>query len=173
MATEHPTGCPMCGGIIDLEAQSRICRSCPLYSWTRGCRLDLVRCPHCGYHSLPSERRAALPLPSTCRQPSAAAPGTPGGEEGGGEAGRAERTLNEVAVGREARLHSFNGLNEMALQRLVAYGLVPGVRLRVLQRRPATILKFRQTELALEKHLAGAIYVIPEGRKEEEPHGTA
>jgi Fe2+ transport system protein FeoA len=44
----------------------------------------------------------------------------------------------------------------------MSYGLVPGVRLKILQRVPATILKIHQTELALEHALTKAIYVLSE-----------
>jgi Fe2+ transport system protein FeoA len=68
-------------------------------------------------------------------------------------------TLNELAVGAQACLVGFDSLTERDLQRLVAYGLVPGARLKVLQRVPAYILKIHETELALEHSLVKAIYV--------------
>ncbi len=146
--------CPMCHLPLYAEAQAQACRSCPLYRWTRGCHLRLIRCPRCGYHSLPEEpteratasqaSQVAKPLPRQDSDCGAACP------------------LSELAVGAWARLVSFNGLKERDLQRLVAYGLVPGVRLKMLQRVPTYILKIHETELALEEALAAAIYVTSE-----------
>ncbi len=68
--------------------------------------------------------------------------------------------LGELPVGAQARLVGYDSLNERELQRLVAYGLVPGVRVTLLQRVPAYILKIHETELALEHTVAKAIYVL-------------
>ncbi|MBX6366057.1 MAG: ferrous iron transport protein A, partial [Gemmatimonadetes bacterium] len=43
--------------------------------------------------------------------------------------------------------------------RLVALGLVPGVRLRLLQRYPAFVIRVGRAELALDGELAGRIRV--------------
>jgi len=68
-------------------------------------------------------------------------------------------TLDALRAGERARLVGYDGISEHELQRLAAYGLVPGVQLTVLQRKPAVILRFHQTELAVEPALAKAIYV--------------
>ncbi|MFQ5847967.1 MAG: FeoA family protein [Candidatus Methylomirabilales bacterium] len=142
--------CPMCRAPLDEAAQVQACRNCPLYHWTRGCRLQLIRCPRCGYHSLPGEGTAAS---------QAGAPAVPPWPCVLKE-GDAVCVLGEVAVGAQARVVGFDSDHERDVQRLVAYGLVPGVRLTVLQRVPATIIKIHETELALEHSLAKAIYVL-------------
>lgn len=138
--------CPMCHGLLDATAQAQACQSCPLYHLTSGCCLQLIRCPTCGYHSLPGEE---TPPPRVL----------PRVEPLHAENGAA-RPLNELAVGAHACLVGFDSLGERDLQRLVAYGLVPGSRLKVLQRVPAYILKIHETELALEHSLVKAIYVL-------------
>lgn len=152
------TDCPMCGAALDLEAQARACRRCPLFHLARGCVLKLIRCPSCGYHSLAHERsrpsrdaQEALTRSSELRE------------------GRDVRPLNELDPGRGAHVVGFKGLDERTLQRLVAYGLAPGVRLLMLQQRPACILKVHQTELALEDALAGTVYITPEHAVERSP----
>jgi len=70
-----------------------------------------------------------------------------------------ELTLHALRCGQLARLAGYNGVPERELARLAAYGLVPGVRLAVLQRRPTFVVRFHQTELALEPALARAIRV--------------
>lgn len=44
--------------------------------------------------------------------------------------------------------------------KLAALGILPGVRLRVVQRSPAWVLKVGRTEIALDAELAGRIRVV-------------
>lgn len=135
--------CPMCKTVWDQSQQAGACGRCPLYRLNRGCRLKLLRCPACGYHSLRSESSPFSPPPSL--MPS------------GGTV--SSLTLDALRAGQCARLVGYDDIAESELQRLAAYGLVPGVELTVLQRKPAVILRFHQTELALEPALAKAMYV--------------
>ena len=136
--------CPMCKTVWDESQQASACGHCPLYRLNRGCRLKLLRCPACGYHSLRSECLHSSPTTS----PVAPAQGSV-----------SSLTLEGLRVGQRARLVGYDGISEHELQRLAAYGLVPGVQLTVLQRKPAVILRFHQTELAVEPALAKAMYV--------------
>ena len=124
--------CPMCGSVLDERAQERACRGCPLRALTKGCRLGLLRCPACGYHSLAREFE---PIPSGARR------------------------LSDLPPGGEARLVGFDGLREGDVRKLLAYGLVPGVRVRVVQKSPAVIVRVGGTELALDAELAAALEV--------------
>ena len=45
------------------------------------------------------------------------------------------------------------------LVRLSSLGLIPGVELRLVQRRPATVVAMGETTLALQSDIAGEIYV--------------
>ena len=144
----------MCGAALDPEARERACRGCPLRALTKGCRLGLVRCPVCGYHSLAREAHG----PKGGWAPSIA----PSHRLGSGPKGRARskpNKLNELPPGAEAHLAGFNGLWGPDVKRLLAYGLVPGVRVRVLQKSPAVVLRVGETELALEEALAASIEV--------------
>ncbi len=144
--------CPMCRVSFDGTAQGTACQRCPLYHLHRGCRLQLVRCPRCGYHSLPAEGPARPQAPHAIESLPI-------------EDCSAACRLGDLSAGTQARLVGFDSLDEKDLHRLVAYGLVPGVRLKVLQRVPAYILKIHETELALEHTLAEAIYVLSEQQK--------
>jgi Fe2+ transport system protein FeoA len=139
--------CPMCRVSFDPSSGIHACQSCPFYHLARGCRLRLIRCPRCGYHSLPTEETISSPVPSALQASAMKDCG-------------AACLLAELGVGAQGRVVGFDSLNERELQRLMAYGLVPGVRLKILQHVPATILKIHQTELALEHTLAKAIYVV-------------
>lgn len=148
--------CPMCRIPLDVTAGTQACESCPFYHWTRGCRLQLVRCPGCGYHSLPVEGTVE-PEVFLVIEPLAIE-----------DCGKA-CSLVELIVGAQARLVGFDSLHEHEVQRLMAYGLVPGVHLKVLQRVPAYILRIHETELALEYSLAKAIYVLSDEKQSTRP----
>ncbi len=49
-----------------------------------------------------------------------------------------------------------------AAAKLAGLGILPGVRLRLVQRFPAYVLRLGRTELALDRELASRIRVVPE-----------
>ena len=143
--------CPMCRAEIDAAALHGICDACPLYAATKRCRLDLIPCPGCGYHSLAWEhdtQEETAPALENLQLPNV--------EESNGAV-----RLSELPAGTSARLLGFNGLVEKDLGRLTAHGLLPGVQVEVIQRVPAVILGLYQTELALESRLAAGVWVVP------------
>ena len=172
------TSCPMCGAAVDAVSMEGACGSCPLYHLSSGCCISLIACPSCGYHSLPGESGgtvstgagvqpagavgSALPVVSVTDEapahPAPTAPEpvsfTPANVEGA-------RPLSELPSGTRARLVGFNDLDDRQLGRLTAHGLLPGVVVEVIQRFPAVILSFYQSELALETAVARSIWVVP------------
>lgn len=150
--------CPMCRSALDPETQHQACEHCPLHRLTEGCAIQMVRCPFCGYHSLATEVEiapradmdGAVAIERTRRTASSDAKG---------------RQLNQLLDASDGVVTGFNGLSDRAQRRLMAYGLVPGARFRLLQRRPAYILRVGQTELALESEIAESVYVdtLPQG----------
>lgn len=141
--------CPMCGSEIAASSLS-VCDSCPLHSLTGGCSLELVPCPGCGYHALPGELTAAV------------APGDQAAEVPlacGAEGGISTQPLSGLGAGHRARIAWVRCGDEAINRRLLAYGLAPGARIEVLQRRPALILRVYETELALAPEVAEGIAV--------------
>jgi hypothetical protein len=94
---------------------------------------------------------ASAPVPRASTQPASF---TPANVEGA-------RPLSELPAGTRARLIGFNDLDDRQLGRLTAHGLLPGVVVEVIQRFPAVILGFYQSELALETGVAKSIWVVP------------
>lgn len=80
-------------------------------------------------------------------------------------------SLDELPLGAEARLVGFDGLREPDVRRLLAYGLAPGVRVRLLQKSPAVVVKTGEIELALEAELARSVEVAPQPRIRVEVQG--
>jgi hypothetical protein len=163
----------MCRAAISAATIAGVCSSCPLYHMKSGCSIDLIACPQCGYHSLPQEHGApggngaavAATAPAIATTAAAVAPGDherraarpPAVAECSGA-----MRLSEVPAGTSVRLLGFNGVDDNYLGRLTAYGMLPGVTMRVLQRFPAIILGVYQAELALETELAEGVWVLPE-----------
>ena len=125
---------------------------------TRGCRLGLLRCPLCGYHSLARE------FQDLSKQETSEEATTTMVTMSTTKALQGKVSLGELPPGAEARLLGFDGLREPDMRRLLAYGLAPGVQVRLLQKSPAVVIKAGETELALEGELARSIEVAPQPR---------
>lgn len=67
--------------------------------------------------------------------------------------------LAELKVGEEARVAYIATRDHHRLDRLGALGVLPGTRLRLHQRRPAFIIFLGETQLALDREVAGEIFV--------------
>jgi len=141
--------CPMCGSELADRALS-VCDHCPLQRLSGGCTLELVPCAQCGYHSLPDELAAAPQGHPRSREVPAAC---------GAEGTQDTLPLGSLRAGTLARVARVDCGDEAVDRRLLAYGLAPGARIEVLQRRPALILRIYETELALAPEVAAGIAV--------------
>ncbi len=152
--------CPLCRSTLDPDAQARACRHCPLHHLTEGCALRMIRCSVCGYHSFATEvEEIADGAETTDAEQRERIPDTAPASPAPTAATAVERRLDELPSAGNAVVTGFNGLSERATRRLMAYGLVPGARVTLLQRRPAYILRVGQSELALEAEIAASVHV--------------
>jgi Fe2+ transport system protein FeoA len=76
------------------------------------------------------------------------------------------RTLAALAAGTRGVIVRVDGGDGERADRLVALGVTPGARVTVLQTFPGVVFQCDQTELAVEREVAGAILVrtTEEGR---------
>ena len=65
--------------------------------------------------------------------------------------------VGEAGTVCELRLH-----DHTIAQKLLALGVVPGVRVRVVQRFPVYVLQIGYTQIAIDHHLAKAVRVEPD-----------
>lgn len=67
--------------------------------------------------------------------------------------------LTDLGIGGGGAISCLEGPGAPRSAKLMALGLVPGVRLRLLQRYPAFVIRVGRAELALDAELAGRIRV--------------
>jgi Fe2+ transport system protein FeoA len=71
-----------------------------------------------------------------------------------------DQTLANILPGENAIIVDFlPGISSEQRAHLLAYGVIPGSIIRVIQQTPVTILEVDQLELALEKKIANSIKV--------------
>ncbi len=75
-------------------------------------------------------------------------------------------SLAELGAGESGRITYIKPENHARLHQLLSFGLEPGVTVTVLRTTPALCLMFENTELALDRDIAGSIFVWKaEGKK--------
>jgi len=68
-------------------------------------------------------------------------------------------SLEEVTEGEQCELVCLNGSPASRRSALAVYGLVPGSRLWLTQKRPTFIIRVGETELAFESNIAREMFV--------------
>jgi Fe2+ transport system protein FeoA len=146
--------CGLCGHRFDPSALA--CHSeCPL-----GAHCTLICCPRCGYQVVDTGRtflgRLLARLLRTRPEP---APGPVRLREPAEP--RETIPLSHVLPGREVEVVSLRDLPGPRASRLAAFGIVPGSRVEVLQRRPTPVIRVGETEIALGPEVLERIEVTP------------
>ncbi len=67
--------------------------------------------------------------------------------------------LTQLAPGTQARVVEVRASDPARLNRLGAYGLVPGSLVRLQQQRPTLILRVDETEVAIDDAVGSEIFV--------------
>jgi Fe2+ transport system protein FeoA len=83
------------------------------------------------------------------------------------------RPLSELRAGHEGRVACIRTDDGRRLEYLSSLGIVPGVVLRLLQRRLAAVVKVGETEVAIDFDIARQIYVQPDLSGRRGPRGLA
>jgi DtxR family Mn-dependent transcriptional regulator len=68
--------------------------------------------------------------------------------------------LHRMRAGAEAEIQFLIPTSATRLDRLAPLGIVPGARVRILRLRPVVILEIGETTLALDREVAGDVYVL-------------
>ena len=67
--------------------------------------------------------------------------------------------LSEIEAGSMVTIERIISGSSRRLQRLASLGIVPGVKLRLISKRPTFVLQFDYTSLALDGSIANEIFV--------------
>ncbi len=73
-------------------------------------------------------------------------------------------SVDRMHTGETARVAYINTKNYSRLQKLTSFGVSPGVKVKLHQRKPAFVLECDQTQVAIEEAVAEEIYVFREPR---------
>jgi DtxR family Mn-dependent transcriptional regulator len=75
--------------------------------------------------------------------------------------------LSELKEGESGTIAYIHTKERERLERLMALGVLPGQGITLLQRFPSFVFRVGETQVAMDEHLAGHIYVRPGGKKAE------
>jgi len=70
--------------------------------------------------------------------------------------------ITELNVGEKCKVINLETSNETRLQKLLSMGILPGRHIEILQKVPSYILQVGQTQYAIDKEIADAIYIEQE-----------
>lgn len=71
------------------------------------------------------------------------------------------RRLAELPEGAQGRVEALATQDPERLQKLMAFGILPGMPIVLLQRRPAFVFQVGQTQVAVDEQVAADILVAP------------
>lgn len=138
--------CQLCGA--EFEPTAMGCQDkCPM---SRQCRL--ICCPHCGYQVVDEDRSRLARLVEKVwslfrrKRSRSARPLDP-------------VPLSDVEPGSRVQLLSLGALEPARQARLIAFGLVPGSEVQLVQRLPAPVIRVGETDLALGAEMLAQIRV--------------
>ena len=130
--------CEFCGYEFTKEQAGQACRGCPIS------QCNLIKGPRCGYETLPEPKfvksiKKAL-----------------GKKEGVKHGKKPLPLLNE---GEKATVVELLKEDKKSLHRLMAMGVMPGMPIEILQRKPTYVLELGNTQIAIDKEMAEKIIV--------------
>ncbi len=140
--------CPLCG--FEFQREDALCEhGCPLGNFC-----SLARCPSCEYE-FPARYRKMSWFGRLFRKKRDPLP-----------AGLSSvRRLTEITPGKPVQVMAAGDTRAERSTALAGFGLVPGAVVTVVQRRPECVIKVGETELALDRDIAGRIFVTDQSRR--------
>ncbi|HRL10786.1 MAG TPA: FeoA domain-containing protein [Aggregatilineales bacterium] len=137
------THCPLCG--YDFNDGDMACHtSCVFHN-----HCSIVCCPNCGYQ-LPDENRSHLA--DLFKR-------LTGRKEEQPEPRSQLRPLSALLPGQSARIVKVSAATAHRQERLSVFGVIPGAKITLQQRKPAYVLRVGFTELSIEYEIADSILV--------------
>lgn len=130
--------CALCGFCYSEQEAQKSCSHCLV---TKGCKL--VRCPNCGFETPPEPRWLTYIRDRFSRS---------------------HFLLTDLETNRESEIVSIQTRDPKKLQKLIALGLFPGVKLTLIQKFPSYTFQMGHSQFVVDRELAECICV---GRRDE------
>ncbi len=136
--------CGFCGREFSEELGASACANCPLskLKGSQGC--GHVKCPYCGYEN-PQETKFEQKLRTWSWRKRSQTDDT--------------HSLANLPKGVPAKICQLDKSSAKDLQKLLAFGIMPGQSVEVIQRYPTIVVKVGRTTVALDKQVAAQVFV--------------
>ncbi len=147
--------CQLCG--YEFDAGHMACHTaCPM-----GSHCSLICCPNCGYQVVDETKSTLARLFRRLWPPSIKELPPQPRRPGLKQTGQPAVPLTHIPTGREVEIQGLGNISAGRLAKLSVFGLTPGGRVEILQRRPAPVIRIGETELALAEEILEQIWVHP------------
>jgi Fe2+ transport system protein FeoA len=139
--------CSFCGYEFN-ETSATGCKSCPLQA-----NCGQIKCPHCGFE-MPQEN---LVWKWFRRRRRGAGAGRRHGQ--GKKVCTEGMTLSELEPGKEAIVSHIDTGNKSTLNKIMALGILPGVRVTMIQKFPTFVFQVGNTRVTADEQLVNTIMI--------------
>lgn len=144
--------CAHCRKDFTPDEAQKGCESCGLFG---GCHL--LKCPHCGYEQPREPGMVQWLREKMKRKHSPTQPSEPQSLNSDGII-----PLSALAVGEAGFVHSLMIEDHTLMRKLMSLGLLPAVRVKLIQKYPAYVLQIGYTQIAIDRQLAVAVKITPD-----------
>ena len=131
--------CTFCGYVFDPACAPVTCQGCFL---KKGC--DLIQCPNCRFELVAEPEKG---------------PGSEKARETAGAGTADEVAITELNVNEDAVVTRLNAPDRWTMRKLIAMGVLPGTKIRLVQKFPSYAFQSGYDRFTLDEELASLILV--------------
>lgn len=131
--------CTFCGYEFDPASAQAVCQGCFL---KKGC--DLIQCPNCRFEQVADTKKE--PGPEKARETADAG-------------AKAEIRITQLDVNKDTVVTRLNAPDRGAMRKLIAMGVLPGTKIRLIQKFPSYVFQSGYDRFTLDEELASLILV--------------
>lgn len=152
--------CQLCG--FEFNQASLPCHSdCPM-----GGNCHLICCPNCGYQVV-DETKSGIANFFSRLWPSKTKSKISKVEGKRVTSKTPVVPLTHIPVGKMVSIRKMDKMPAKRLAQLSVFGLIPGGKVKVIQRNPAPVIRIDETELAVSEEILQQIWVLPGNGKSD------
>lgn len=129
--------CSLCGFEFNEKDARTCCGGCGLIK-----KCELLKCPNCGFEAAPDPKWAKK-FKETVSKPN-----------------KPVMPLTDLSKNKDASVVYIRTHDKNALQKMIAMGILPNTKIKVLQKFPSYVLQMGKSQFVVDKELAWQIYVV-------------